>query len=477
MGNKVNKLKLDLQHFGGAIQNLDREDNQQNELKQNIANALESGDSDKMAKALTSMAEGIQTQILQDAQTLVNDQINDERVLAERGIHSLTKEETEYYNEVIDGTGFAGVEKLVPATVIDRVFDELVAEHPILAKINFVNTTGVTKWILKKGNVNSAWWGKLVDAIKEQLDEGFETVDTNLYKLSAFLPVANAMLELGPRWLDRYVRTVLVEASAIALEEAVIAGTGEDQPIGMIKDLDGAVVNGKYPDKEATVLPDFSVKSLYAIRGDLTNAGKRKVRNIILVVNPNDYNYKLAEQIVHRNASGQFMTNLPIDATIIESVAMPQGKLVAGLAKDYFMGVGSERKVKASTEYRFLEDETVYITRMLANGRPKDNNSFKVYDINALGTADPAAPANLASSNVTDTSMTLAWDPVAYDTGIASYEVFRDGVSIGTTGATTFNDSGLTASTTYSYQVKAIGTNGLESDLSSALSVTTAAAV
>ncbi|WP_371413968.1 phage major capsid protein [Virgibacillus sp. Bac332] len=382
--NKRKQLKMNLQTFGG-ITNPDSVENQQNELKQNIANAIESGDSEATAKALTAMAEGIQNEILQEAKTIVNDNVTDSRILAERGVHSLTKEETTYYNEVIEGKGFVGVEKLVPKTVIDRVFEELIQEHPILARINFVNTTGVTQWVLKKGDVNPAWWGKLCEEIKELLDDGFETVDMNLYKLSAFIPVCNAMLELGPQWLDRYVRTVLAEAMAIALEEAIISGTGKDQPIGMIKDLKGAVTDGVYPDKTAKPLEEFSVKSLYAIRGDLSKNGKRKVRNIILAVNPNDYNYKLAQYVVYRNAAGQYMTNLPIDATIIESVSVPEGKLIAGLAKDYFMGVGSERKIKASTEYRFLEDETVYLTRMLANGRPKDNDSFKVYDISNIG--------------------------------------------------------------------------------------------
>lgn len=368
------------------IKNLDREENKQNELKHEIANALEKGDSESTAKALTAMAEGIQQEIINEAQSLVNDQMSDSRVLAERGVHALTKEETTYYNEVIEGEGFVGVEKLVPKTVINRVFEDLVREHPILARINFVNTTGVTEWVLKKGDVNPAFWGKLCADIKEKLDEGFETVDMNLYKLSAFIPVCNAMLELGPQWLDRYVRTVLAEAMAIALEEAIISGTGKDQPIGMIKDLEGGTNgDGEYHDKEAKPLEDFSVKSLYAIRGDLSNDGKRKVGNILLAVNPNDYNYRLANEVVFRNASGEFMTNLPIDATIIESVSVPEGKLIAGLSKDYFLGVGSERKIVASKEYRFIEDETVYLTRMLANGQPKDNDSFIVYDISSIG--------------------------------------------------------------------------------------------
>ncbi|UFU00370.1 fibronectin type III domain-containing protein [Radiobacillus kanasensis] len=70
----------------------------------------------------------------------------------------------------------------------------------------------------------------------------------------------------------------------------------------------------------------------------------------------------------------------------------------------------------------------------------------------------------------------MTWDAVSYDEGISNYEIYRDGVSVGTSATTSYSDSGLTASTTYSYQVKAIGANGKESALSTAVSVTTSAA-
>lgn len=57
--------------------------------------------------------------------------------------------------------------------------------------------------------------------------------------------------------------------------------------------------------------------------------------------------------------------------------------------------------------------------------------------------------------------------------GIKEYEVFRDGASIGKRVGTSYSDSGLTAETEYTYTVKAIGNNGLESDLSAELVVTT----
>lgn len=51
--------------------------------------------------------------------------------------------------------------------------------------------------------------------------------------------------------------------------------------------------------------------------------------------------------------------------------------------------------------------------------------------------------------------------------------MFRNGTSIGKRVGTSFSDSGLTAETAYRYQVKAIGTNDLESEWSEELLVTT----
>ncbi|TGB05482.1 phage major capsid protein [Halobacillus salinus] len=382
-----------MQFFGGGtgVQNLDKTNQSDQEKREALVAALESGDSEKFAEAMVNMAEGIQTDILQEANTLLHKEINDQQVLSSRGMHPLTSEEKKYYNEVIDGEGFDGVEALVPATVITRVFEDLTQNHPLLTAINFVNTTGITKWVSKKGTVNPAFWGKLTSTIKELLDDGFEVLNTDLYKLSAFMPVAKAMLALGPVWLDRYVRAVLAEAVSIALEEAIVKGTGNDQPIGMIKNLSGAVVDGVYPDKSATTLTAFDPATLGTeVMAPLTKDGTRSVSNVILVVNPLDYWSKVFGATTYLTQNGTYAYGvLPIPATIIQSVAVPSGKMVAGVASDYFMGVGFNRKIEQSDEVRFIEDQRVYMTRMAANGRPKDNDSFKVYDISNIGAETP----------------------------------------------------------------------------------------
>lgn len=72
-----------------------------------------------------------------------------------------------------------------------------------------------------------------------------------------------------------------------------------------------------------------------------------------------------------------------------------------------------------------------------------------------------------------DTSVSLSWDAVTFNGGIKEYEVYRDGVSIGTRVGTSFADNGLKQQTTYKYQVRAIPNVGDPSPLSEELSVTT----
>ncbi|EAD3693469.1 phage major capsid protein, partial [Listeria monocytogenes] len=221
------------------MNNLDNNENQKLNLSTAFLNAIKEGASEEeQVKAFSNMAEQIQANIITQARKEVNREMNDNNVLTSRGANALTSDENKYYNAVIAGNGFAGVTDLLPPTVFERVFEDLTVEHPLLSKINFVNTTATTEWIISVGDVATAWWGPLCAEIKEILDNGFDKIQTGMYKLSAYIPVCNAMLDLGPSWLDQYVRTILGEAMALGLEAGIVNGSGKDQPIGMMRDVD-----------------------------------------------------------------------------------------------------------------------------------------------------------------------------------------------------------------------------------------------
>ena len=88
-------------------------------------------------------------------------------------------------------------------------------------------------------------------------------------------------------------------------------------------------------------------------------------------------------------------------------------------------------------------------------------------------TTPPTAPAGLAASGVTVTALTLTWAPAADDIGTTAYEVFRNGMSLGTTAAPTKAIVGLMPATDYTFTVRARDAAGNRSDLSVALVVTT----
>ncbi|MGO4544646.1 family 14 glycosylhydrolase [Paenibacillus sp. 2TAB23] len=93
-----------------------------------------------------------------------------------------------------------------------------------------------------------------------------------------------------------------------------------------------------------------------------------------------------------------------------------------------------------------------------------------------IDTTAPSIPANLVSTGKTDSSISLAWSASTDTVGVTGYEIWREGVKVGTTSGTVYTQTGLSSSTVYSFTVKAFDAAGNTSDASAALSVSTNAA-
>ena len=57
-----------------------------------------------------------------------------------------------------------------------------------------------------------------------------------------------------------------------------------------------------------------------------------------------------------------------------------------GLIENYMacLSTGKEGKVDYSDQYQFLEDNRVYLIKLIGTGRAKDNNDFIYLDISKL---------------------------------------------------------------------------------------------
>ena len=67
----------------------------------------------------------------------------------------------------------------------------------------------------------------------------------------------------------------------------------------------------------------------------------------------------------------------------------------------------------------------------------------------------PTVPQNLRTTAVTYKNVAIAWDASTDNIALTGYTVYRNGTSIATTTATTYNDTTVAQSTTYTYEVDA----------------------
>ena len=97
-------------------------------------------------------------------------------------------------------------------------------------------------------------------------------------------------------------------------------------------------------------------------------------------------------------------------------------------------------------------------------------------------TTPPAAPTGLAATAVSATQINLTWTAATDNIGVTGYRVERCAGTgctafalVATSAGATFNDTGLTASTSYSYRVRATDAAGNLSGYSNVVSATTQA--
>ena len=374
--------------------------NDRAKLNQMMIDAMHEQNADKYTEAFNGICELIKKDVLEKAQELAG--VHDQQVLASRGVRQLTSKEKKYYEKLIDAfksenpkQALTNPEIVMPETVLDAVFDDLQTEHPLLSHISFTNTRGAIKFLFSKNDFQKAVWGKLCAEITEEIEASFSEIDMTLMKLSAFIPVCEAMLDLGPVWLDSYVRQILYEALANGLEDGIINNLNTTTgPVGMIADMttgSGGVGAATFTAKTATPITDLQPATLGAQLAKLAvdAAGKaRAIRDVILIVNPTDYFTKVFPATTVMNGAGVYVNNvLPYPMTIIQSAAVATGKAVLGLGYKYFMGIGMDSRagrIEYSDEFKWLDDERVYKIKLYANGMPMDNNAFQYLDISGL---------------------------------------------------------------------------------------------
>ncbi|QWI44692.1 phage major capsid protein [Bacillus mycoides] len=368
--------------------------------KAKLTDALTNAESteQEQTSAFENFFDALQTDIANSVREQVNNDMLDRSILQQRGQNVLTSAETKFFNAVVKDGGFKD-DSILPKTTQERVFEDLVTEHPLLEAVGLQDLGAVTKFIYSDAT-KAYVWGPLFGEIKGQVNAAFREEQIGQLKLTAFAAIPNDMLDLGPEWVERYVRTLLVESYSVGLEYGFVNGTGVNQPIGLMKDFNSTTnaVTDKKSSGTLTFAPseqgEVIAGELYEVVKALSVDGKgksRKVLNkIVMVVNPVDAIGVQARNTI-QTATGQWVMALPYNIQTVESEEVPVGKALFFVKGQYLAAIAGGYKLKSFDQTLAIEDATLYTIKQFANGKPKDNKAAIVYDLKISFT--PAPPA------------------------------------------------------------------------------------
>ncbi|EPD1977002.1 phage major capsid protein [Listeria monocytogenes] len=340
-------------------------------------------------KAYVEMVDALAADIMDQAKKEARQEA-DQYISASRTDKNITNEEIKFFNDINKEVGYKE-ETLLPQTVVDEIFEDLTTEHPFLASIG-MRTTGLRTKFLKSETSGLAVWGKIFGEIKGQLDATFSEEESIQNKLTAFVAVPKDLENFGPVWVKRFVVTQIEEAFAVALESAFIIGDGKDKPVGLTRKVGKGtnVVDGVYPEKVASGTLTFAsskvtvneLTDVYKYHSVKENGKPLNVAGeVTLLVNPTDA-WDVKKQYTSLNANGVYVTALPYNLNIIESLFVPEKKAISYVAKRYDALIGGALNISTFDQTLAFEDLNLYAAKQFAYGKAKDEKAAAVWTLN-----------------------------------------------------------------------------------------------
>lgn len=359
--------------------------------------------------AIRESLEGFGEALAEGIRTEMSTQRSDATALAARSQHVLTAEERAFYESLIE----AGksdrptqaltdlIPKGMPMTILEDVFREVQDTHPLLQHVNYINVGYLTRWVLPNNQAQTAVWGAINSAITEKIEAAFTTVEFTQNKLSAYTEIEKDMLDLGPAFIDRYVRAFLAASISIGLEKAIVTGSGKNEPVGLDRVIGNNVVIGAdgYSQKTPVKLASFMPEDYGAVLAPLakTELGNpRKFDSVVLVCSMEDYLTRVMPASTVLTANGNYVSSVfPFPTETVISNYVPKrygedttdkhyGILFVPGEYDVLVGASKSGAIEYSDDFKFLDDKRVLKTKIFATGKAKDATSAIVVDLSDL---------------------------------------------------------------------------------------------
>ena len=267
-----------------------------------------------------------------------------------------------------------------------------------------------------QGTVPEAVWTECCANLNE-LDLGFADVEVGCNKVGGFFAICNAVLEDSDVDLAAELMSALGQSIGLALDKAILFGTGNHMPLGIVSRLAQTSEPAGYPATARTWV-DLHTSNVKTIANSVTGIalfqafminsaaakGKYSRGEKVWVMNELTYNWMMA-QSMSIDASGAIVAGvngrMPVIGGIIEVLDfVPNYVIVGGYMDLYLLAERGGQKFAQSEHVRFLNDQTVFKGTARYDGQPAIAEAFVAIGVNGAEPSDSMSFAGDTANSV-----------------------------------------------------------------------------
>lgn len=304
----------------------------------------------------------------------------------------------------------SGAELGIPTVMLGLIRDNITRYSKLYKHVRAISVPGKSR-MLVAGAVPEAVWTEMCGTLNE-LSLSFTQVEMDGFKVGGYIAVCNALLEDSDIALATEIINALGQAIGLALDKAILYGTGTKMPLGIVTRLvqtadPGNAAEGTRPweNLSKTNVLSISSKTDAALFKALVEAagaakGNYSAGSKFWAMNEKTYS-KLIVNAMSINAAGAIVTGvnqqMPIIGGTIETLSfIPDDVIIGGYGDLYPLAERAGTSIAQSEHVRFIEDQTVFKGTARYDGKPAVPEGF--------------VAMNIAGGTVTANAVTFASD-------------------------------------------------------------------
>lgn len=295
----------------------------------------------------------------------------------------------------------SGKELLIPTVILDLVREDIGGYSKLYSHIRVRQVAGVARQVVM-GAIPEGVWTELCGKLNEAT-LNFTGVEVDGYKVGAYIPVCNVALDDADIDLAGEVIDALAQGLGLALDKAILFGTGTKMPTGILTRLAQTAAPQDYP-ATARAWADLHTSNIVSIASTVTGVdlfaaivnafanAKNGDGERFWAMNHSTKMKLLAESLAVNSAGalvGGFNDEMPaVGGAMVELNFIPNDVIIGGYGDRYLIAERGGITVKSSEEVHFIEDETVFKATARYDGLPVIAEAFVAIGLNGE-TPDP----------------------------------------------------------------------------------------